>query len=123
MELELIHFISQLIYDKKGYNILGLDLSGISSITDTLLIAEATAERHVISIAKTIIKEMKKKNERPIRTEGLDSGDWVVLDYVDVMIHIFMPGLRDKYQLEKLFPEGKLIDLNIITAKKNEKIS
>ncbi len=105
--------VAQTIFDKKGINILALDVRGISSLTDYILIAEGNVDRHVVAIAKEIIETRKKEGERPVQVEGLDTGDWIVIDYLDYMIHLFMPGLRDKYRIEELFQEGKIIDLDI----------
>jgi len=111
----MLNSIAQMIYDKKGYNILALDVQGISTITDFLVIAEGNVDRHVISMAHTIVEEMKESGEKPIHTEGMQTGDWVVLDYGQIMIHLFTKGLRDKYSLERLWPDSKLIDLDIAT--------
>jgi len=104
---------AQAIFDKKGINILALDVHGVSSLTDYVLIAEGNVDRHVIAIAGGVIEALKKEGEKPIHVEGLETGDWVVIDYLDYMIHIFMPGLRDKYHLEEIFRDGKIIDLNL----------
>lgn len=111
---------AQIIYDKKGFNILALDVRDLSTITDYLLIAEGNVDRHVIAIAKTLIEELRKKNQKPLYAEGLADGDWIVLDYGRVMIHLFMPGLREAYALEKLWKEGQIIDLSIDTSKESE---
>lgn len=114
--LNTLNLIGQAIFDKKGINILALDVRGISTITDFVIIAEGNVDRHVISLGKAIVEALEQAGEKPAHTEGLQSGDWVVLDYIEIMIHIFMPGLRDKYRLEDLWKEGKIIDLNIITS-------
>ena len=111
--LEMLREIAQLIYDKKGMNILALDVVGLSSITDYLLIAEGHVDRHVTAIAQAIIEECKQKGIYPLHVEGLQSGDWVVLDYAGIMVHLFMPGYREKFSLEKLWKESKLVDLSI----------
>jgi ribosome-associated protein len=108
--VKMLNRIAQVIYDKKGSNILALDLKGLCSITDYLLIAEGNVDRHVISIAKAIMEDFK---ESPIHIEGLANGDWVVLDFSDVIVHLFQPGLREKYSLEKLWKEGQIVDLAI----------
>ena len=77
------------------------------------MIAEGNVDRHVTSIAKSIIEALQESNERPLHTEGLQTGDWVVLDYGQIMIHIFSPGLRNKYALEKLWGESKIVDVDI----------
>ncbi len=114
--LETLREIAQLIYDKKGINILALDVTGLSTITDYLLIAEGHVDRHVSSIGKTIVEEMKKKGETPLHVEGLQTGDWVVIDFSGIMVHLFMPGYREKFSLEKLWKESKLVDLPINTS-------
>lgn len=102
---------AQAIYDKKGVNILALDVKGVSSLTDYVLIAEGNVDRHVMALANEVMQTLGKEGEKPIYVEGLQSGDWVVIDYCDYMIHIFMPGLRDKYQLEEIFRDGKVVDI------------
>lgn len=106
----MLNQIAQIIYDKKGSNILALDIRGLSSITDYLLIAEGNVDRHVISIAAAIIEQKKGSL---IHAEGLQVGDWIVLDYGEVVVHLFQPGLREKYALEKLWNQGQIVDLTI----------
>ena len=111
--IQIINTAAQAIFDKKGVNILALDVKGVSALTDYILIAEGNVDRHVIAIAQEIIETLKEHGEKPLHIEGLQSGDWIVIDYLDCMIHLFMPGLRDKYRLEELFRDGKIIDLNL----------
>ena len=111
--VQKIHTAAQTIFDKKGINILALDVKGASNLTDYVLIAEGNVDRHVIAIAREVIDVLEKQGEKPVYVEGLEAGDWVVIDYLDYMIHIFMPGLRDKYQLEELFRDGKIVDLKL----------
>lgn len=114
--LEILREIAQIIYDKKGMNILSLDVQGLSSITDYLLIAEGHVDRHVSAMGHAIIEELKAKGVPPLHVEGLQTGDWVVIDYPGIMVHIFMPGYREKFSLEKLWKESKLVDLPINTS-------
>ncbi len=116
--MDMLNEIAQVIYDKKGFNILALDVKGISSIADYLLIAEGNVDRHTISIAKTVIETMAEKEERPVHVEGLQTGDWIVLDFGGVIVHLFQPGLREKYSLEKLWNAGEIVDLSIDISKK-----
>ncbi len=113
----LLNAIAQTIFDKKGLNILALDLRGISSLTDYVIIAEGNVDRHVIAIGAAIEQTLKEQGVRPIHVEGMSTGDWVVIDYLQVMVHLFMPGLRDKYQLETLWRNGEIVDLQIETGK------
>jgi len=109
-----LNLIAQTIYDKKGMNTLALDIREVSTITDFAVIAEGNVDRHVIAIAKAVLVALEQIGEKPLHVEGLQTGDWVVLDFLNFMVHIFMPGLRDKYQLEQLWKEGKILDLNIV---------
>lgn len=113
--IAMLNSIAQMIYDKKGLNILALDVQGLSTITDYLLIAEGNVDRHVVSIAKEIVEGMEESGEKPIHTEGMQTGDWVVIDYGQIMIHLFTPGLREKYSLERLWPDSKLVELDFAT--------
>ena len=90
--------ICQVIQDKKGFNVLVLDVRGISSVTDWLVIAEGNVDRHVSAIAAAVADEKK-----PLRFEGLQGGDWALLDYAEVMVHIFLPATREKFRLEELW--------------------
>ena len=109
---------AQAIFDKKGSNILALDVHEISTLTDYVIIAEGNIDKHVIAIAHGVIDQLEKLGETPIFVEGIQTGDWVVIDYLHFMIHLFMPGLRDKYQLEQLWREGHIVDLQIDVSPK-----
>ena len=115
--LSILNVIAQAIYDKKGMNILALDVAGISSLTDYVIIAEGTVDKHVTAIAQAIVDALQAIGVHCYSTEGLKSGDWVVLDFFHIMVHLFMPGLRDKYHLEELWNVGKIIDLQINVSK------
>ena len=110
---QLLNAIAQLLFDKKGFNILVLDVQGISTLTDYFVIAEGNVDKHVVALAKEIVAKLKEEGETPLHVEGLDQGEWVVIDYLEIVIHLFKPGLRDKYRLEELWREGKIVDLQI----------
>jgi ribosome-associated protein len=109
----ILNAIAQAIFDKKGSNILALDVKDISTMTDHVIIAEGNVDKHVIAIGHSVITALKKLDIEPFSSEGMQCGDWVVLDFFTIMVHLFMPGLRDKYQLEKLWRDAKIIDLSI----------
>lgn len=110
---QLLNKIAQTIYDKKGSNILVLDVEGICSLTDYLVIAEGNVDRHVQSIADVLIETLEPLAGLPNHVEGLSNPDWVVLDYTDFIIHLFIPELREKYSLEKLWKAGNIVDVKI----------
>ncbi len=110
----IVQKICQAIYDKKGFNILALQVDGISTITDYLIIAEGNVDRHVVAIAQSVVKEIEEElGFRPYHMEGVNSGDWVLIDYVNVIVHIFMPESREKFRLEELWSKGKQVELNL----------
>ncbi len=92
-----LNLIAQTIYDKKGTNILALDVRGISTLTDFVIIAEGSVDRHVIAIADAIIDALHEAGFECTQKEGMHTGDWVVLDFLNIMVHLFGPGMRDKY--------------------------
>lgn len=115
--------IAQTIFDKKGFNILALDVRDVCSITDYFIIAEGSADRHVQALAKSVVQTMEEMGFGLVHSEGLRTGDWVVLDFQDIMIHLFMPGLRERYSLEQVWQEGKIVNVNIVLPEKTNSTS
>ncbi|MEQ1889855.1 MAG: ribosome silencing factor [Alphaproteobacteria bacterium] len=89
--------------DDKAVEIVSIELEGKSSIADYLVIASGTSSRHVGTIAGHVSEKIKQVYGDNCRMEGLRQGDWVVVDAVDVIIHIFRPEVRAFYNLEKLW--------------------
>lgn len=89
--------------DMKARDIVVLDVAPMTSITDTMVVASGTSDRHVRSVAENVIDECKKQGQRPIGVEGLDGGEWVLVDLQDVLVHVMLPKVRDFYNLEKLW--------------------
>lgn len=112
--MNTIQYIAKAIDEKKGVNILAIDVRGISTLTDYFLIAEGTSDRHVKAIASTVIDVMGKK---PLHKEGLSVGDWVVLDYGEIVIHLFVPALREKYQIESIWSKGLMVQLDFNSSR------
>jgi ribosome-associated protein len=108
---QLLNVMAQWLFDKKGFNILALDVRGVSTLTDYFLIAEGNVDKHVIALAQGVIEQLKHYEEIPLHVEGLTQGEWVVIDYLDIVVHLFKPGLRDKYRLEELWHDGQIVDL------------
>lgn len=111
---EIVQKISQIICDKKGFNIVALEISHYSTVGDFILIAEGNVQRHTMAIAQEIVTTMRDQHKlRPTLVEGWHTGDWILLDYSGILVHLFIPEMREKFQLEKLWSEGKNIELNI----------
>ncbi|MFA6915741.1 MAG: ribosome silencing factor [Parachlamydiales bacterium] len=111
----ILDLIAQTIYDKKGSNILILDVSNISSLTDFFIIAEGNVDRHVKSIADELMHTLQPEIGHPSRKEGCSGSDWIVLDYTNFLIHLFTPELRERYSLEKVWNQGVIVDVLIHT--------
>lgn len=101
----LAHAI-ELARERKGRDLLLLDLRQLSDATDYFLLVSGTSDLHVRAIAEHILDELRKEGIRPGHVEGLRSGRWVLLDYIDFVVHIFHPGARDFYQLERLWGDA-----------------
>jgi ribosome-associated protein len=102
---------STLAADRKAVDMLVMDLRGISNATDYFLIASGTSDMHVRSIAEHVIDELKKEGHRPSHVEGLRTGRWVLIDYIDFVVHIFHPAAREFYQLERLWGDAPTLAL------------
>lgn len=111
--LALLNKIAQTIYDKKGLNILALDVRGVSSMTDYVIIAEGNIDRHVKAIAAAIQETLQQMKQYPLFVEGEKEGDWVVMDFGEVMIHLMIPDFREKYALEELWRDAQIVDVKI----------
>ena len=98
----------QALEDLKGQDIVSLDVTGLSDVMDTLIIATGTSNRHVKSLAGSVVEDLKKQGHQPIGVEGMESSDWVLVDYGSSVIHVMLPQTRKFYDLEKLWsPMGR----------------
>ncbi len=108
--LELAHTIVEILEEKKGENILLLDLSDICSFTDYFVICSGGSERTLRGLAEVVQQKVKKDHNAHFRgVEGDASSGWVLLDYGDVILHLFAPTLRAYYQLEELWRDGQVV--------------
>lgn len=110
--IERVQKLCKIIYDKKGMNILALNVKGVTDIADYIIIAEGNVDKHVQGIAFAIQDYMRQQGEEPVAVEGVTDGQWVVIDYFDVMIHLFAPGFRDRYRLEELWRASELVEVD-----------
>ncbi|HEX6926424.1 MAG TPA: ribosome silencing factor [Longimicrobiaceae bacterium] len=105
-----------LLFDRKAVDVNLIDLRNISSATDYFLIASGRSDTHVTSIADHLVDELKKEGVRPAGVEGMRGGRWVLVDYVDFVVHVFHPAAREFYQLERLWGDAPLHVLEPRTA-------
>ncbi len=100
---QLKAFVIDKIDDMKGRDIVELDVKGKSTITDTLIICSGNSKRHVSSIAEHVQLESKRAGHAPLNVEGKETGEWVLVDLGEIIVHIMQDESRDFYQLEKLW--------------------
>jgi ribosome-associated protein len=93
--------------EKKGLDVSVIELTGLTDIADYFVIVSGTSERHVRTIAEHIEKTMRDGGIRPYSMEGHDQGRWIIIDYQNVIVHIFLEQLRELYDLESLWIEAK----------------
>jgi len=91
------------IEDLKGQDVVTLDVTGLSDVMDTMIIASGNSARHVKAIAGNVVEELKQDGIRPIGVEGLESADWVLVDLGATVVHVMLEQTRAFYELEKLW--------------------
>ena len=113
--LQDLQHVCQKIFYKKGFNILTLDVRGVSTMTDFFVIAEGNVDRHVSALAKEVKEYFYSIGRKPLHAEGEREGDWVVLDYGEVVIHLLIPDMREKYQIEQVWKQGVVVPVSFQT--------
>ncbi len=103
--------IGQLIREKKGEDLVILNIRENSSYADYILIASARSARHVQGLADYVEEELYKEQITPLGVEGKNEGQWVLIDYGDVVIHLFFEPVREWYDLEGLWMDAPRVDL------------
>ena len=102
---------AHLALDKKAEDVIILNISKLSSIADYLLICSGASDKQVQAIANSIEDGLKKNGTRPLSTEGIRDGRWALIDYGDVIAHIFLEPVREFYNLEGLWSEAPRIEV------------
>ena len=100
---ELRDFVVDTLEDMKAQNINVIDVRGKTSITDFMIIASGTSDRHVKSIAEAVAFQSKHKGEPALGQEGVTDGEWALIDLNGVVVHVMQAKVRDFYQLERLW--------------------
>lgn len=102
----------QIAIEQRALDPAAIDLREITDIADYFVICSGTSERHISGIADRIINALAAEGEKPITVSGLERAEWVLIDYGDVVIHIFYEPTRQFYKLDDLWKDGPTLDLN-----------
>lgn len=102
--------LSELIVDAlddiKAQNIVKLDVRDLTTVTDYMIVASGTSNRHVQALVDNVAEKAKEAGHKPIGVEGEAGGEWVLLDLEDALVHVMLPRVREFYNLEKLWSMG-----------------
>jgi len=109
---EIVEIAAKAAFDRKALDIIILDLRGLSSVTDFFVICSGTSDTHVEGIAEIIEEKLEEHNERLWHREGERKASWILLDYIDAIIHVFTEDTREFYGLERLWGDAPRFDYN-----------
>jgi ribosome-associated protein len=114
---ELARRLATIADDKGARELVALDVRDLVGYTDYLLIGTARNERQAKAIHDEIYHRMKRDGWLPARVEGEREAEWVLMDYLDCVVHVFTPDLRDRYRLEVLWGEAPQLELDLAGAR------
>ena len=101
--------VVEVLVDRKAVDPIVLDLRGLCAATDYFIIVSGTSDAHVRGMADHLVTALAPAGLSPHHVEGLAQGRWVLVDYVDFVVHVFHPELRDFYQLERLWGDAPVV--------------
>src|SRR5580765_1417968 len=110
MKTELSQVVDALV-DRKAVDPVVLDLRGLTAACDYFVIVSGTSAAHVRGMAEHLVTALAPSGVEPHHVEGLAQGRWVLLDYVDFVVHVFHPELREFYQLERLWGDAEVVSV------------
>ena len=96
--------------DHKALDMKILGLQGVSSFTDYFVICTGTSTRHTQAISDAVVEELKKEGVRPAHVEGYAKAEWILIDYLNFVVHIFLESAREYYDLERLWKTAKRVE-------------
>jgi ribosome-associated protein len=104
MQLEqLRQLVVDTLADMKARDVQVMDVRGKTAVTDYMIVASGTSDRHVKAIAETVAFRAKEAGEKPLGIEGVNEGEWALVDLNGVVVHVMLPKVRDYYSLERLW--------------------
>lgn len=112
---ESLKAIIEAIDDKKGFNFVGIDVRGICNYTDFFIVAEGNVDVHLQAIGREIIDRLAAIGQKPSSVDGDRYANWQVYDFGNIIVHLFLPDARHAYQLERVWKDGKSVELGDLT--------
>ena len=109
---DLSDLVIEALEDVKARDIVRLDVSELTTVTDYMIVASGTSNRHVKSLADAVAEKAREAGHKPAGVEGESGGEWVLLDLGDALVHVMLPSVREFYNLEKLWsisPAGDVL--------------
>ncbi len=100
---QLSELVIEALDDIKAKDIVRLDVRDMTTVTDYMIVASGTSNRHVKALVDNVTEKAREAGHRPIGVEGEDGGEWVLLDLQDTLVHVMLPKVREFYNLEKLW--------------------
>lgn len=100
---QVVTLVLEALDESKAKNVVDIDVRGKTSVTDFMVVASGSSSRHVKGLANAVLEAVKEKGCKPLGKEGLDNGEWVLLDLGDVVVHLMQEETRTFYDLEKLW--------------------
>jgi len=107
--VEAMRVAAQAAVDKKAFQLVGLEVTELTSFADAFLLCSAASERQVAAIVDEIVERLKAGGRRPLHVEGDGPGGWVLVDYGDVILHVFTEEKRSYYALDKLWGDARTV--------------
>lgn len=96
--------------DRKAFHLVGIDVAGLTSYTDAFLLCSGGSERQVAAIAEAVVRQLRKNGRRPLHVEGETRSEWLLIDYGDVVVHVFTEERRAYYALDSLWGDAPRLD-------------
>mgnify|MGYP000083381162 CR=1 FL=1 len=112
--LDIVKTAVRAIDSKQGLDTEVIRITDLTVLADYFVIASGTSSTHVKSLAEEVEFQFKEKGVAPIRTEGFNTQNWFILDYANVIVHVFSPDARDYYDLDHLWADGEDVPMDFI---------
>ena len=116
--IDKVNLIAKCLDDKKGRRIMALDVGALTSISDYFVIASGGSQTQVKALADNVADKLAENGLMPVHIEGYSAGTWILIDYSDVVVHIFTDEMREFYNIERLWTDAKEISLDFLYDEK-----